>query len=130
MKRDMDLVRLILIEIEEKYKSTTIYNLSIVGVDVETMAYHCKILSEAGLIAGYKPHYANDRIYSFGVGPLTWEGNDFLEKIRDNSQWRKIKETISKEGLPMVIDTIRSVANVFIAAVTEGVIKSILREDS
>ena len=38
MKRDMDLVRLILMEIEEKYRSTAIYNLTIDGYDIDTVA--------------------------------------------------------------------------------------------
>lgn len=33
MKRDMDLVRLILLEIENKYRSTAIYDLAIDGYD-------------------------------------------------------------------------------------------------
>ena len=44
MKRDMDLVRKILLEIEKQYKSTAIINLKIESYDMETVAYHCKIL--------------------------------------------------------------------------------------
>lgn len=97
MKRDMDLVRLVLLEIEEKYLSTAIYDLKIEGYDTETVAYHCKILHEAGLISDYQAQYAGNKIYAFGVGSLTWDGNDFLEKIRDNSQWKKIKDTITQK---------------------------------
>lgn len=42
MKRDMELVRLILLKIEEEYSSTAISNLNISGYDMETVAYHCK----------------------------------------------------------------------------------------
>lgn len=125
MKRDMDLVRLLLLEIEDKYRSTAIYNLSVNGYDTETVAYHCKILYEAGLISDYKAQYADNEIYVFGVGSLTWDGNDFLEKIRDNSQWKKVKDTITQKGLPMVIETIKSVANAIIAATVEGITNSI-----
>ena len=127
MKRDMDLVRLILLEIEDKYRSTAIYDLSIEGYNAETVAYHCKILFEAGLLSDYKARYADNEIYSFGVGSLTWDGNDFLEKIRDDSQWNKVKETITQSGLPMIIETIKSVANVIISATVEGIASSILK---
>ncbi|MGI1660137.1 MAG: DUF2513 domain-containing protein [Desulfitobacterium sp.] len=127
MKRDMDLVRLILLEIEDKYRSTAIYDLAIEGYDTETVAYHCKILYEAGLISNYKAQYADNEIYGFGVGSLTWDGNDFLEKIRDDSQWKKVKDTITRKGLPMVIETIKSVANAFISAAVEGITNSILK---
>ena len=127
MKRDMDLVRLILLEIEDKYRSTAIYDLAIDGYDTETVAYHCKILHEAGLISDYKAQYADNEIYVFGVGSITWDGNDFLEKIRDDSQWKKVKETITKKGLPLVIETIKSVANALISATVEGITNSIMK---
>ena len=127
MKRDMDLVRLILLEIEDKYRTTAIYDLAIDGYDTEMVAYHCKILYEAGLISDYKAQYAGNEIYVFGVGSLTWDGNDFLEKIRDDSQWKKVKETITKKGLPLVVDTIKSVANALISATVEGITNSIMK---
>ena len=71
MKRDMDLVREILLEIEKQYVSTAIYDLKVEGYDIATVAYHCKILHEAGLISTYKAQYADDEIWSFIVGSLT-----------------------------------------------------------
>ena len=127
MKRYMDLVRLILMEIEEKDRSTAIYNMTIDGYDTDAVAYHCKILDEAGLISDYKAKYADNEIYVFGVGPLTWDGNDFLEKIRDDSRWKKVKDTISQKGLPLIIDTIKSIANAIISAAAEGVTNSIIK---
>lgn len=127
MKRDMDLVRLILLEIEKEYVSTAIYNLSVDGYDMATVAYHCKILHEKGLISDYKAQYASNEIYSFGVGSLTWEGNDFLDKVRDDTQWRKVKDTITKKGLPLILETIRTIASAFITAAAEGVANSIIK---
>ncbi len=123
----MDLVRLILLKIEEKSQTTVIYNLKIEAYDTETIAYHCKILNEAGLISDYKAEYSNDEIYMFGVGTLTWDGNDFLDKIRDNSNWNKVKQTILKKGLPLAIDTIKIVSTAFITAAAEGIANSIMK---
>ena len=127
MKRDMDLIRLILLKIEEEHKSTAIYNLAIDGYDKETVAYHCKILHEVGFISDYKPFYANNRLCEFRVGGLTWEGCDYLDKVRDNSVWSKTKDAITQKGLPLVFETITTVANAFITSVAEGVANSILK---
>ncbi len=127
MKRDMELVRLILLKIEEEYQSTAIYNLDIPGYNKETVAYHCKILYEAGFISDYKARYADNEINMFGVGSLTWDGSDFLDKIRDNTQWKKVKETITQKGLPMIVDTIKSISTALVTAATEGVVNSILK---
>lgn len=127
MKRDMELVWLILLKIEEEYRSTAIYNLNISGYDMETVAYHCKILNEAGLISDYGAQYADNSLWSFGVGSLTWEGNDFLDKIRDNSQWKKVKDVIAQKGLPLVIETIKTISSAFVTAAAEGVANSIIK---
>ena len=127
MKRDMDLIRLILLEIEDKYHSTAIYDLQINGYNIETVAYHCKILHEAGLISSYNAQYADNMIYCFGVGALTWDGNDYLDKVRDNSIWRKTKDTITKKGLPLIFDTIKTISTAIIAAAAEGVANSIIK---
>lgn len=120
MKRDMDLIRLILLEIEEEYKSTAIYNLSVDGYDKETVAYHCKILHEAGFISDYKAIYANNRLCDFGIGSLTWEGNNYLDKIRDASTWGKIKAFLTEKGAPILIETVTTAANTLIAKAIGG----------
>lgn len=50
----------------------------------------------------------------------------YLEKIRDNSRWGKIKNTLIQKGLPFTIDMVKSVADAFITAAAEGVTKGIL----
>ena len=127
MKRNMELVRLILLKIEEEYQSTAIINLQIDGYDMETIAYHCKILHEAGLISSYNSSYAENGLYAFSVGSLTWDGNDFLDKVRDPKIWRKTKELVSQKGLPLIIDTIKTISSALITAAAEGVVNSITK---
>ena len=127
MNRDMDPVRLILSHIEDQYLSTGVYDLAIDGHDTEMVSYHSTTLYAVGLISICQAQCADNVIYVFGVGSLTWDGNDFLEKIRDDSQWKKVKETITKKGLPLVVDTIKSVANALISATVEGITNSIMK---
>lgn len=128
MKRDMDLVRLILLKIEEEYRSTAIYDLEINGYDMETIAYHCKIMYEAGLIADYDASYGGDELCDFVVSSLTWEGCDFIDRIRDNSFWYKTKEAVKEKGLPLIIETIKSISTAIISAAAEGVVTAILKQ--
>ena len=110
MERNMDLCRLILFKIETEYRSTALYNLNIDGFDLDTVAYHCKILADAGLLDSYEPIYGDDRIYAFSVGSLTWAGHDFLDKIRENTMWDRIKDKIQENTLPMTLEVIKNVA--------------------
>ena len=106
----MELCRLILFKIEDEYKSTALSNLQIDGYDIEIIAYHCDLLFEAGLIKSYKPTYASDKIYFFSVGALTWEGHDFLDKIRENTMWNRTKNRIKENALPMTLEVIKTIA--------------------
>lgn len=110
MKRNMDLCRLILFKIEDEYKSTALSHLQIDGYDIEIIVYHCDLLFEAGLIKSYKSTYASDKIYFFSVGALTWEGHDFLDKIRENTMWNRTKNRIKENALPMTLEVIKTIA--------------------
>ena len=120
MKRDMELCRKILFTIEERYVSTAIYGLKIDGYTTEEVAYHCKLLHEAGLIKDCKIIYASNRIVSFGVSSLTWEGHDFLDKIREETIWNKTKGLIKDKALPMTLDVIKEIATAVISETLKG----------
>lgn len=127
MKRDFDLIREILLLIEEQHTGVAIYGFEVDGYDLSVVAYHCKLLKEVGFISDYKASYAENTIYNIAVGGLTWEGNDYLDKVRDNTIWKKTKDTIKKKGLPLLVDTIKSIASAFITAAAEGVANSIIK---
>ena len=96
MKRDMDLVRTILLALansDEEVWSTSLvsdkYSREIIG-------YHFLILDEAGLIVANVRAADNDPYYIAVASRLTWEGNDFLDAVRDESVWKKVRSTIGK----------------------------------
>ena len=124
MKRDMELCRKILFAIEDEYVDTTICDLKIDGYSMEQVAYHCKILHDADLISGYGAQFADNHIWAFGVGALTWEGHEYLDKIRQDTVWNKTKDVITQKGLPMAVDVTKEVATAIISSMTEGAIKA------
>ena len=128
MKRDMELIRKILFKIEEDYVSTALINLSIDGYSMEEVAYHCKILHDAGLVSAYNAKYASEGLYFFCVGSLTWEGHDYLDKIRNDNVWNKTKDVITKRGLPFVIDVVKDISTSIIKNMTEGAIKGLINQ--
>jgi hypothetical protein len=126
MKQDMDLIRKILLKIEEDYVDVALYNLQIEGYDLKTVAYHCKILHEGKFISDYKGRFGDNQLLSFGVGSLTWEGHEFLDKIRNDSIWDTTKTTIINNGLPMILDVVKNVSTSIISSMTEGAVKAML----
>lgn len=125
MKRDMDLVRKIMLKIEDEYAYTALYNLKVEDYTVEQIATHCKMLYEAGLISDYKAFYSDNKLSNFGIGNLTWDGYEYLEKVRDNSRWKQIKDVAKEKGLPLAIEVIKKIADSLIATATAAAIASI-----
>lgn len=122
MKRDMELCRKILFAIEDQYVDTALYGLEVEGYSDKQVAYHCKILYNGGYISDYGAQFADDELCYFAVGSLTWEGHDFLDKIREDTVWNKTKDTIKSKGLPMVLDVIKDVASAIITSMTTAAI--------
>ncbi|MEL7654297.1 MAG: DUF2513 domain-containing protein [Bacillota bacterium] len=119
MERNMDLIRDILFEIEKQYVDVALINLKVKDYDFKEVAYHCKILYDAGLVSHYKGQYGSNELYLFSVGSLTWEGHEFLDKIKSDTVWKQTKETIVKKGLPWALDVVKSV----VSAIVEGMVK-------
>ena len=125
MKRDMELVRNILLEIEDQYIDVALYDLGVEGYDFKTIAYHCRILYEAKLINDYSGHYAENELQNFGVGSLTWEGHEFLDKVRDDTVWGKTKETMKDKGIPFGLDAIKQISSAIVGVMIQAAIKQL-----
>jgi hypothetical protein len=118
MKRDMDLCREILRQIEESPDSAS-PAIRIEGRSAEEISYHVKLLSEAGLVeAGAadgrfisKEADGSDRIKGqkvYSPNSLTWQGHDFLDAARDDTIWRKANSKILESGGGLAFDVLKA----------------------
>ncbi len=126
MKRDMDLVRKILLSIEEQYEDVALYDFKIDGYDMKTVAYHCNILYTGGFIEDFAGNYSDNEICDFAISGLTWEGHEFLDIIRNDEVWNKTKDTIKQKKLPYALDIFRDIAKAIVSAATQAAIKSLI----
>ena len=87
MKRDMDLIRQLLLSLE-----TQRHIESIPGRTAEEIAYHISLLENAGLVTQeiYQNLYLNDSMLE-GIR-ITWAGHEFLDASRNISFWEKAKK--------------------------------------
>ncbi len=95
MKRDPELIREILIEIEDCPADRQIRFCAEGGDDVAKIK-HVELLIEAGYVKGHVQHYVSNTSPEAYVSGLTWEGHDFVSAVRDNSIWQKTKEHVLK----------------------------------
>jgi hypothetical protein len=94
MKRDMELVRTLLLSIEESPKKPSWKDLAPQGsssdLETEKILEHLKLIEEAGftksVIVGLQGYRLPENI------ELTWKGHEFLADVRDPDIWSKTKE--------------------------------------
>lgn len=109
MKRDPDLVRKLLIYLDEKpdYKMETVPKID--GfTDLEIM-YHCLLLAQANYV-DFQPERTKDgeRIIRAHVFGLTWQGHEFLAASRDESLWRKGLSAVGSQTGGVAIDLLKA----------------------
>ncbi|MCU0819891.1 MAG: DUF2513 domain-containing protein [Beijerinckiaceae bacterium] len=96
MKRDMDLVRLILLNLEkENTASGLIDALQFKEYSPDQIVEHVNLLRDAGFI---KSSEFSTGIFMIEVEGIAWNGYEFLDSIRDDATWSKTKEIANKCG--------------------------------
>lgn len=112
MKRDLDLLRNILLKIEES--GSEISPLSIedflkLNANPEIISYHLYLLDNAGFI-----NVAfTDQLYdttNYFVTTLTMSGCDYLDAVRDAGIWHSTKEKLQTFGGVAAVEVVKALA--------------------
>ncbi len=109
MKRDMDLARSILIEVEAATEPWGMLEINVDGYEAENISYHIKLLYQAGLIEAEDTSTLGVGGFEWSASSLTWDGHEFLEAARDDNRWDKAKDVILKKGAGMPFDVLMQV---------------------
>jgi len=113
VKRNWELIRLILLEIESLPPNRFLFPQQIKGFPPEVVNHHFKILKEAGLIVAECDYWCVAK-------SLTWEGYEFLDSIRENTVWNKIGEIAISKGLPLSFEVIKELSKIAIKHIIGG----------
>ena len=129
MKRDMDLVRGILLAIEEKedlggcefrealdwLKDNKYITSS--GKDRGKVLAHCGILVDGGLVEkcyddSETDASRQDKWHFFPVSRirLCWEGYEFLDNARQDKVWKKVKDEMASAGGSLSFEVVKALA--------------------
>ena len=107
MKRDMNLIRKILFEIEKSPSFSGFIDLKIRDYTDEEISYHVLLLSEANLIVALDMSTYGNTDYK--PVRLTWSGHEFLEAAKDDTRWKKAVDTVINKGGGVVFDILKDV---------------------
>lgn len=106
MKRDPDLAREILAEIEgHSYDPNHFFVVEIDGYSKEEVAYHVMLLAEAGYVEASSLPTTDGTIWK--AERLTWEGHEFLEAAQDKTLWNRAKALLTEKGGGIVFEVLK-----------------------
>lgn len=94
MKRDMNLIRHILLALEDGNGRQIV----IAGYNETQIGYHCYLIVDAGLAKGADVTCMESECPTFVVTHLTWAGHDFLDAAREPDRWKTAQGVFSKLG--------------------------------
>lgn len=130
MKRDWDLIRKMLTDIEDdrdvlaempvepkwtdQSEEEYVQQLSEHNVSEGRIACHLEMLIENGYIAGLKVTRTGSGHFGYSVsGPrLTMAGHDLLDTMRSPVIWKTIKSTAKQKGIELTFDVIKALSSV------------------
>lgn len=121
MKRDMDLVRKLLFHFEEKPDAGHMKVPPIEGYEESLIKYHCNLLYDAGLL-NCEPvkSSTSDRVIYVLPFDLTWAGHEFLDKIRADTTWNRIKAQAKEKSLSLSFNIVTELAQRLAQATING----------
>ncbi len=119
MKRDWDVVREVLIEVESMPHEARTTFAYIIGPDQtpdsRARAEHALLLLQGGYISGLD---ASDLGGSTLLGPeLTWNGHDLLDTLRSKPVWDRIKSIAQEKGIELTFDAVKALGAIALKAI-------------
>lgn len=107
MKRDMDLVRDILLMVESADKALGLNDMHKLKYEPNIIDYHVELLIQHNFLDAEAKHDWNGDVIFLNIEGVTWEGQDFLESMRNPTLWEKAKSTLVKSGAPASFEVIK-----------------------
>lgn len=104
MKRDMNLVRDILLWAEKQDHGFIIKNPVISGHSTEEIGYHVHLIGQAGLADVRADSNVDSLSPSAFIYSLTNEGYEFIDVAKDSKIWAKVNDKFIKPGVSITLN--------------------------
>lgn len=112
MKRDIKLIKSILMEIEKSQSPRDWLNINIEGKTSDQVAYHVKLLHDAGLIEAHD--LSGSAEFMWKPSALTWHGHEFLDAIRNDTVWKKLNAKINEQSGNIPFHILKEMAALYV----------------
>lgn len=118
VKRDFDLIRAILFKVEAAPPGTHLRkrDLHTDEIDDGTMVMHVVMLQEAGFLDCWKSRevVGSGIPVDVEIKRLTWAGHEYLDGIRHDTVWAKIKTTALSKGAALTFEVVKALSSAIV----------------
>ena len=108
MERKLSLIRAILLEVEQHQEPTKAIAVRAPGHAPEQIAYHVRLLHEAGYVDAVDLSTMNELAWL--VKTLTWKGHEFLDATRTATVWQQVLARLKDRGVDVPFNVIQRLA--------------------
>ena len=117
MKRDMNLIRELLLRLEESKAELYVSTLRVDGYSDEEIGYNAYLLIDGRLAEGKKSTKINQAADVLPVAQtltnLTWDGHDFLNSIKNDTVWNNTLNYLKEKSGNVPSNLIPPIAALF-----------------
>jgi len=105
MKRDMDLIRRMALAVTDLEFGASLTKLD--DVSPEEFGIHAIWMKEAGLVDAEVVEMFDNSPPAVFINRLTWDGCEFADAVRNDTLWRKAKDTVIKPSASFTFGLLR-----------------------
>ena len=98
MKRDLELIRKMVLTIEDSSSAWAPSRMSFAGYSSSEVGYHAWLLIDAGLAKGNVTTDQQSDGPEAMITSLTWAGHEFADAARDDTRWQKAMGLVKEKG--------------------------------
>jgi hypothetical protein len=112
MKRDMELIRALMLAIDSKdgYEFWA-EELEVSGDwDITEIKYHLQLINDVGFISANIQYDNGDSSPHILIDRMSWNGHEFLDNTRNESVWKETVKVVKEKGGSMAIGILTQVA--------------------
>ncbi len=104
MKRELELIRKILLKIEDDPGGWAPADLTCDGYTSEQVGYHAYLLIDGGYAQGEDISWGASQGPRSMIRTLTWKGHEFAAAARDDTRWNEVMGIVAKKGGSITVE--------------------------
>ena len=109
MKRDIELIRQIVLQIESMATGYVFEKLTVDGCSDEQIGYHSYLIADAGLAKGLDQTGIDAKSPYWHILHLTSAGHDFADAVRNDSTWKKATGIVKEKAGGATVEILKEV---------------------